>query len=195
VRKHIGNLRADYSRKTQAISSERKELQAMKEEILSMRQQILNNQMESVTADIDTDAEYDLFDKEGMQKEIQRQAKLLMKEMMQPAKQKLDVERRTMQLNQFKADNPEIMDAEYKTEIVSLLKSRPELKLEDAFYITKAKIGKTKAQEARERKAAEKNARRSTMKKTSGGTRGKVNGKPKFASAWEAYQWAKAQKG
>jgi len=195
VRKHIGNLRADYSRKTSAISQERRELEAMKAEMLDMREKMLKTQIDGVTDDIDTDAEYDLFDKEGMQKEIQRQAKLLMKDMLKPAEEKLQVERRQMELSKFKEANPELTDPEYRDEIVALLKSRPELKLEDAFYITKSKVGKTKAQEARDAKAAKKNSRRSTLKDSTPGSRGKVNGKPKFKNAWEAYQWAKAQKG
>jgi len=84
-------------------------------------------------------------------------------------------------------------NTEYRTAIVGLLKDRPELKLEDAFYIVKSKIGATRLQEERA-ELAERKARQKEMALLSArGTRTRPQGQPKFKNALEAYKWHKSQ--
>lgn len=193
VRKHLANIRADYTRKTQELSRMRREVEEAQRSMRQQNENIINSSTARLTANIDEEAEYDLFDPDGMKAEIQRQAQIMLRDMMKPAQEELQIQQRRLQLEQFKADNPELTDPEYRTEIVNLLKTRPELKMEDAFYIVKSKIGATRLQEERA-ELAERKARQKEMAMLSArGTRTRPQGQPKFSSALEAYKWHKSQ--
>jgi hypothetical protein len=192
VRKHLANIRSDYTRKTQEISSMRKSLEAKEAEMIRKNEHIMKGSLAQKLENIDTNQEYDLFDPEGMKSEIQRQAKLMLKEMLQPAQEELQLQQRKLQLEDFKRDNPELTDPEYRKPVLELLAQRPELKLEDAFYIVKAKVGSQKINEEKSKFAEQKSARRDTALKSSVGSRTNVAATPKFKNAVEAYNWHKS---
>jgi hypothetical protein len=192
VRKHIANLRADYSRKTQALALEKQEVEKLRGELYATRDGVLNGPLAKMVKDVDTQAEYDLFDNEGMKKEIQRQASLMLQEMLRPAQEEVQAQQRRIQLERFKTENPELTSDEYRLPIAKMLQERPELKLEDAFYIVKAKVDglKLKAREAELQ--AQKTSRAQTLKKTSTGSNVTPSGTPKFKDAYEAYLYHKS---
>lgn len=192
VRKHLANIRSDYTRKTQEISRIRSSLEEKEREILAKNEHIMRGPLAEKLSSINTTEEYDLFDPEGMRKEIQRQAGLMLKEMLEPAQKELEVQQRKLALDNFKAQNPELTSPEYKKPILELLAERPELKLEDAFYIVKAKIDSQKLSEERLKVSNQKAARKDIALKSSVGSRTAVSETPKFRSAIEAYNWHKA---
>jgi hypothetical protein len=191
VRKHLGNLRADYTRKTQAVSDAQKSLTQEKAAFELYKKNLVQGSLAQQVANVDTETKHDLFDPEGMKAEIKRQAQLMMKDMLAPAQQEIQVQERRLSLQRFKDENPNLTQPQYKTEIVALLKARPELKLEDAYYITHAKLSAKQQQAV----ADDRTHRRNVLKASATGSRGKVSAKPTFASAWEAYQWAKSNQG
>lgn len=191
VRKHIANLRADYSRKTQTLSNERKEIERLRQELTNTKSGVLDGPLTKIVASVDMEAEHDLFDPEGMKAEIQRQAALMLQSMLKPAQEQVQAEQRKMALERFKAENPELTQPEYRAPILQMLQERPELKLEDAFYIVKAKIDSTKLSEERARLSQKKTERASTLQKIGGGSTVSPKGTPKFKGAWEAYQYHK----
>lgn len=193
VRKHLANIRADYTRKTQELARMKREVEATKLELSTRNENILNGALAQQVKNVDTETEYDLFDPEGMKNEIQRQAQLLLQQMLQPAQEELEVQQRKLALEQFKLDNPEMTDPEYRQPMIELLKSRPELKLEDAFYIVKAQVGSSKLQQERDELAARKQRQREVAQKSSSGSRANPSGTPTFRNAVEAYKWHKAQ--
>jgi hypothetical protein len=77
--------------------------------------------------------------------------------------------------------------------VAEMLRERPELSLEDAFYIVKAKVGVEKAKVQREEISRQRSSRRETLRKTSTGKSVTPSGTPKFRDAWEAYQYHKSQ--
>jgi hypothetical protein len=189
ARKHIANIRADYTRKTTEIAAMRKELENQKQAIMQQSKNIVDGPLAKRLAEVNTEEEYDLYDPKGMKAEIQRQAALMLKQMIEPAQQELQLNQRRIELDRFKIENPELTDPEYRGPIAELLQTRPELKLEDAFYIVKAKIGSQKVNAEKARLEADKAARRTVATKSSKGTAEAVNGTPKFKNAWDAYQW------
>ena len=191
VRKHIANLRADYSRKTQALSAERKEIERLREEIVNTKAGVIDGPLAKMVKEVDTQAEYDLFDPEGMKNEIKRQASLMLQDMLRPAQEQVQAEQRKFALERFKAENPELTLPEFRTPILQMLQERPELKLEDAFYIVKAKIDSAKLAEERKRISEQKSSRAATLAKSGGGSTVTPKGVPKFKSAWDAYQYHK----
>ena len=195
VRKHVANLRSSYTRKTQELAAERKALEAMREELMSTKENTMNNPVLEQFAKYESDEAHDIYSEQGMQAEIKRQAALMLKEMMKPAQEKIQLERRQMQLNSFKSEHPELTQEEYRVPIARMLMERPELKLEDAFYIVKAKVDAEKLRTEKEAIAAQKSNRREMFSKTSTGKNTTAPKPPKTRDAWELYQWHKANPG
>lgn len=100
VRKHVANIRSSYTRKTQELSAERKQLEAIREELLSTKEGTLNNELLEQLSQVPEDN--DVYTEEGMKAEIKRQAAEMLKEMLQPAQQKIQMERKQMELDSFK---------------------------------------------------------------------------------------------
>lgn len=192
VRKHLANIRGDYTRKTQEIAEIRKSLEAKEAEMFRKNEHIMKGPLAEKLASINMEEQYDLFDPEGMKAEISRQAGLMLKQMLEPAQKELEVQQRKLQLDDFKTKNPEILDPTYRTPMLELLAQRPELKLEDAFYIVKAKVGSQAVDLERSRLAEAKAVRKDTALKSSVGSRTSVAATPKFKNAVEAYSWHKA---
>ncbi len=193
VRKHVANIRSSYTRKTQELAEMRKALEAERAELQRSQDNALNNPfLKRAEEELAKDEEYDIYTTEGMQAEIKRQAAKMLQEMMKPAQEEIQMKQRRFQLEQFKTDNPELMDDDYRLPVAQMLQDRPELRLEDAFYIVKAKVDASKLKAEREEVAKQKSTRRKTLRKTSGGKSVTPSGTPKFRSAWEAYQYHKS---
>jgi hypothetical protein len=194
VRKHVANIRSSYTRKTQELAEMRKALEAEKAELMRQQEMAVNNPfLKRAEEELAKDQEdLDLYTPEGMQAEIKRQAAQMLKEMMKPAQEEIQIKQRRMQLEEFKTANPELMDDAYRLPVAQMLQNRPELKLEDAFYIVKAKVDAQKLKEEREQVAKQKSQRRQTLRKTSSGKSVTPSGTPKFRDAWEAYQYHKS---
>lgn len=191
VRKHIANFRSDYTRKMQQIAQQRNELEGLRQELLSTKESTLNNPLLESFADIDPDAQHDIYSEDGMKAEIKRQAAEMLKEMMKPAQEKIQQERRQMELNNFKAEHPELTQDEYRMPIAKMLMERPELRLEDAYFIVKAKVDNQRLTEEREEMSRRKTTRKEAFAKTSTGRNSAPTMPPKTRDAWELYQWHK----
>mgnify|MGYP003119785318 FL=1 len=192
VRKHVANIRSSYTRKTQELSEMRKALEFEKSELMRQQEHAVNNPfLKRAEEELATDEEYDLYTPEGMQKEIKRQAAQMLQEMMKPAQEEMQIKQRRMQLEQFKTENPDLMDDQYRLPVAQMLQERPELKLEDAFYIVKSKVDAQKLKVEREQVAKQKSTRRETLRKTSSGKSVSPKGTPQFRDAWEAFQYHK----
>ena len=193
VRKHVANIRSSYTRKTQELSEMRKALEFEKSELMRQQDHAVNNPfLKRAEEELVTDEEYDLYTPEGMQKEIKRQAAQMLQEMMKPAQEEMQIKQRRIQLEQFKTENPDLMDDQYRLSVAQMLQERPELRLEDAFYIVKSKVDSQKLKVEREQVAKQRSTRRETLRKTSGGKSVTPTGTPKYRDAWEAYQYHKA---
>jgi hypothetical protein len=194
VRKHLANIRSDYTKKSQQIASMKKQLEDERRSLSNQKEATLNNPLARRAAQIAAnEEEYDLYDPEGMKKEIERQSAKMLSEMLKPAREEIMLQQRKIALNDFKRENPELTNPEYRLEIAKMLQDRPELKLEDAFYIVKSKMDSAKSREAAKVVAAQTQGRREALQKTSNGSATVPKGSPKFRDAWEAFQYHKAQ--
>jgi hypothetical protein len=194
VRKHLANIRSDYTKKSQQIASMKKQLEDERRSLSNQKEATLNNPLARRAAEIASrEEEYDLYDPDGMKKEIERQAAKMLSDMLKPAQEEIIIQQRKLALDDFKRENPELMAPEYKMEIAKMLMERPELKLEDAFFIVKSKIDSAKSREAAKVVAAQTQGRREALQKTSNGSATVPKGSPKFRDAWEAFQYHKAQ--
>lgn len=202
VRKHLGNIRSSYTRKTQELAEQRRQLEeqskSLQARLMETQEATLNNpmleKMRGIAAD---ETDIDLYTEEGLQAAIQREAAKMVKEMLEPAqlqmKQELEIKRREMALQDFKQQHPDLTSPEMKMPIAQLLMERPELKLEDAYYIVKSKMETQKAVEAQAVAQQQRSTRKEALNKTSTGKAATPAGTPKFRDAWKAYNYHKSR--
>jgi len=184
-RKLLGNLRASYTQKTQEISDLRKALEGERAQLERDRKLMSDSEFsQQVRALADKPLEHDAWSDEGLQERINKQAAAMMQQMLTPLQQDLDVQRRQVALDTFKAQHPDLVSDEIRMPVAQLLMQRPELKLEDAYFIVRGQLQKAGADTQRA-------AQRETLKKTSTGTAVRNAAPPKFKDAWSAYQYHK----
>lgn len=193
-RKVIQNLRASYTKKTQELALERKELETLREKLTSQQRLMTDSAFARQVKEAASDTkEHDIWDDDGRRAQIKKEAAVMMQEMLKPLQQEVNQERRALQLERFKAEHEDL--PELRVDIAQLLRERSELKLEDAYYIVKAKKEQALSHEEKVARAAKREESRTGLYKTGVGKNvdsGKLSS-PKFKDAWSAYQYAKSQ--
>ena len=188
-RKLLGNLRASYTQKTQEIADLRKQLEAERVQLERDRKLMTESEFaQHVRAQAAAPLQHDAWSDEGLQERINKQAAQMMQQMLTPLQQDLEAQRRQVALDAFKGQHPDLTSDEIRMPVAKLLMDRPELKLEDAYYIVKGQV-------SRQTSEAVRTAQRETLKKTSTGNAVRNAAPPKFKDAWTAYQWHKTNGG
>lgn len=185
AQKLLANLRADYTRKTQELSQQKKELEAIK---TSMTKDDFYNSLQEKAGT--ENVELDPYDTESFNKRIEQEVARRLQDMLNPIREEQAVMRKRAQLERFKAENPDLMD--YKDQVKELLVSNNSLSLEDAYYIAK---GQALSQENKKLKT-ELDARQARMRevglKLSGAGAREQKQIPKhLKSAHQIYAWLK----
>ena len=184
-RKLLGNLRASYTQKTQEIAELRKSLDGERAQLERDRKLMTESEFaQQVRVLADKPLEHDAWSDEGLQERINKQAAAMMQQMLTPLQQDLDTQRRQVALDSFKSQHPDLTSDELRMPVAKLLMERPELKLEDAYYIIKGQV-------TRQQTEAVRQVQRETLKKTSTGNAVRNSAPPKFKDAWSAYQYHK----
>lgn len=185
-RKLVGNLRASYTQKTQEIAGLRQQLEQERAALARDRELMSKSEFaQKVKEQAEAPLQHDPWSDEGLQERINKQAAQMMQQMLAPLQQDLEVQKRQVALDSFKSQHPDLTSDEVRMPVAKLLMERPELKLEDAYFIVKGQL-------TRQQSDAVKQAQRDTLKKTSTGNAVRNAAPPKFKSAWEAYQYHKA---
>jgi len=185
-RKLLGNLRASYTTKTQELADARRELEAERAQLVRDRQLMTESEWaQGVRAQAAAPLQHDAWSDEGLQERINKQAAEMMQKMLTPLQQDLEAQRRQVSLDSFKAQHPDLISDDIRMPVARMLMERPELKLEDAYFIVKGQV-------SRQQTDAVKQIQRETLKKTSTGTAVRNGEPPKFKDAWTAYQWHRA---
>lgn len=185
-RKLVGNLRASYTQKTQELAGMKQQLEAERAALARDRELMTKSEFaQKVREQAEAPLQHDAWSDEGLQERINKQAAQMMQQMLAPLQQDLEVQKRQVALDSFKSQHPDLTSDEVRMPVAKLLMERPELKLEDAYYIVKGQL-------TRQQSDAVKQAQRDTLKKTSTGNAVRNSTPPKFKSAWDAYQYHKA---
>jgi len=193
-RKLISNLRAMTTKKTQEVADIRRDLEEQQAKLIAERKALYDGQFAKQVERMAKEPEvpHDMFSDKGMEAKIQQEAAKLFQDMLKPMQDEIYANNRSQQLSNFKRDNPDLMDPEIKMEVAQLLRSRSELKLEDAYFITKAKVDRKRLNDLEETNRLQRDQARQAWDKTSNGSNVGNTSRPKFRDAWEAYQWNKA---
>jgi hypothetical protein len=191
VQKLVGNLRTDYTRKTQELATQRKALEQERKALLSS--EFAQGLEETATRDI---GEFDPFSNESVQAKIEQEVARRMQQMIEPLRNEYELHQRQQALQSFKNQHPDLTT--YKTEIAELLMTDKSLSLERAYYIVKGKAKTEEAHRAQEELQSYKQAAREYGLKVGGGRRtafsDKIPQSVKDKGAYEIYKWVSAQK-
>jgi CheY-like chemotaxis protein len=185
-RKLLGNLRSSYTQKTQELAEARRQLETERAKLERDRQLLTESEWaQQVRAQAEAPLQHDAWSDEGLQERINKQAAEMMQQMLSPLQQDLEAQRRQVALDSFKSQHPDLVSDDIRMPVARLLMERPELKLEDAYFIVKGQVSRQQAD-------AVKQVQRETLKKTSTGNAVRNGEPPKFKDAWSAYQYHKA---
>ena len=182
AKKLIQNLRSDYSRKTGEISKAKR--------LLEMREQTLlsSNTEEKLKAASNLPDDLDLYSPDGLKKYIEAKAAEQLQSLLQPARDKMAIDLRKNQVVEFKKQHTDFDS--HKADITKLVIKG--MKIEDAYFLLKGRASQSEQSKInQELEAYKKGAREAGFKVTTG--RNTITTKPKFGSAWEAYEWRKKQ--
>ena len=191
AQKLLSNLRADYTRKTQELASQRKELESMRDSLVKGADSEAIQQLAQ-----EETVELDPYDTQSFEKRIQQEVAKRLQELMTPMREEQAVAKKRAQLQQFKNEHPDLMD--YREPITKLLQENATMSLENAYFIVKGKAAGEENKKLKEELQTRTNRMREVgLKLSSGGVReAKGNKIPKhLTKAHEIYAYLKAQKG
>ena len=183
----IGNLRADYTRKTQELANQRKELEAQmksltESEFFAKVQERANQ----------PDVQLDPYDTESFNQRIEQEVARRLNQMYEPVRQQQELQMRQLKLQEFKNQHPDLEDM--KSDVADLLKSNQSLSLQDAYFIAKGKKTSEELSRLRDENAERKARMREVGLKISTGKNVNPNRPPKGLKGFELYQWFERQK-
>jgi FtsZ-binding cell division protein ZapB len=185
AQKLLANLRADYTRKTQEIAQQKKEMEALKQTMTS--ETFMNNLQEKAGTE---NVELDPYDTDSFNKRIEQEVARRLQDMLNPIREEQAVMRKRAQLERFKSENPDLM--EYKTEVKELLVNNGSLSLEDAYYIAKGQaLSKENKKLKTELDARQARMREVGLKLSGAGAREQKQIPKHLKSAHQIYAWLK----
>ena len=186
AQKLLSNLRADYTRKTQQLSEERKAIE-------SMRTSLTNTDFTQKIDEVanSEDVQLDPYDDSSFNKRIEQEVARRLQDMMKPIRMEQELSTRRNELEKFKAEHPDLMTM--KDDVATLLKSNEALTLQDAYHIAKGRKTGSRLEELERENTLRKDKMREAGLKISTGTRGSDK-PPKGLKGYEIYKWLEARK-
>ena len=190
AKKIIANLRSDYTKKTQSIAEQRKQLEADRKALLE------SGFYDSVAKQADVSVELDPFNAGSIEAKIQQEVAKRMKEMLEPMRQEAAVNKRAIALDNFKRENPDIET--YKVDIARELMKDKTLTLEKAYWMVKGQKTTELSKQTAQELAQYKKAAQDYGLKVGGANRGSGSHIPdhvKKQGSYAIYEYIKASKG
>lgn len=196
AKKLLSNMRSDYTRKSQDLSEQRKQLEAQANELEAQRKAMLESgYLEKLAEKANQDVEINPWDEKSIEGRIEQEVAKRLEELMRPMQTEYAVQQREIQLRQFKAEHPDLEN--YKHEIVDTLKENEGMRLEQAYWLVKGqKLDAEMKTQAREL-SQYKSAAREAGLKVGGLSRRRSTGIPdnvKTGSAYDIYKFLANQK-
>ena len=192
VQRAMASLRADYTRKTQALAQQRKDLAKQQEALTNSDafrqiQELANN---------DSGEEFDPFNPESFNKYVNKVVAERLSSILEPMRQEQMTFQAQSKLDTFMNDHPELKtDQEIRQAVHQTLKENENLDLEAAYWIVQGRKAKEreKHQVART-KRTKKAARSAGLTVGSGRKSGVTVPKDERMRAWDIYEHLLQQK-
>ena len=199
AKKLVHNLRSSFTRKTQELASQRKELEEARAALDAQRAALIESDFYKDVSDKASQevGELDPYSTASLEARIQQEVAQRMKDMLEPIRQQNELQQRQMRLNQFKAEHPDLESM--KNEVADVLQQNEHLSLEQAYWQVK---GRQLAQEQKrqtEELAKYKSAAKAAGLKVGGASRGRTTGVPQYVLDKDdpvaVYRYLEANKG
>ena len=184
AQKMLANIRRSYTKKTQELAAQRRDLEAAQAALVH------EETFKKFSETADRKTELDPYDTESFNRRIEEEVSKRMRDMLAPMQEQYHLQQRKAKLDNWTAANPDYVD--YKSDIVTLLKSNKALDLQSAYYIVKGKASTTQAQELKAENKRYKTAAREYGLKIGAGNTVTANKPPKGLKSYELYNWLKA---
>ena len=183
AQKLLANMRSSYTKKTQELAAQRKELQLQMEALQNSKV------YENISEVAQRQTQLDPYDTETFNARIEEEVARRMQQMMKPMQEEYQLQQRKQKLDAWTAEHPDFKD--YKTDIVELLKTNRALDLQSAYYIVKGK-SQTEALKVQQAELKQyKDAARQYGLKVSAGNNVTSKRPPKGMKSYELYKWVK----
>ena len=145
-------LRADYTKKTQELAAQRKEMQREREALARAQLQL------EQTTEL---PEYDPWDESTVNARIEREVARRLAEALAPVREQYEQQQTQDAYNSFLTTNPDFRsDVALRKEVQALLESNEALDLETAYWAVKGRRTKAQASAAEQRAKAEREAQK-----------------------------------
>ena len=188
-------MRADYTRKTQELSADKKSLQVEKRALLDSG--AMKGLREKAEAEV---GELNPFDEASISARIEREVARRLHEALEPIEREHKNAVARQKYDGFMEKHPDLQnDPGVRKEVFEALKANPGLDLQSAYYATKGRRASSlETQRAATKKAEQKAARAAALTATGQGRRvgtptiSKVDAKD--MNAWQIYQTLKKQR-
>jgi hypothetical protein len=190
AKKLMANMRSDYTRKTMELSQERKALEKMRESLATNND--FNKQLQEAAED---ESEFNPYDEQSFERRVQREVAQKLQEMLKPVRQQHELQTKQLELDKFKAENPDLM--EHREEVGKLLIQDESLSLQKAYWIVKGKVLTQQQNQQSQELAQYRKAARDAGLKVGGASRARGGGVPdsvKSQGAWAIYRYIEANK-
>tara|TARA_R100000664_G_scaffold9048_1_gene15049 strand:+ start:6813 stop:7667 length:855 start_codon:yes stop_codon:yes gene_type:complete len=144
-------LRADYTRKTQELANQRKELDQQRQELQALQANLQDNAaFKAIKEAAEADAgEFDPFDNDSFQRYVNKMVAEKLQAVLQPmAEQQMRHQAQT-KIQSFMTQHPELKtDDALRTEVRQTLESNEGLSLQDAYWIVRGRRSHETAERA-----------------------------------------------
>jgi hypothetical protein len=168
VAKLMKSMQSDYTKKTQELADQRRELQRERESLLKVKFE--------APEDV---GEYDPFNEGSITKRIEAEVAKRMKQLLEPMQQEAELLKAEADYNSFLTSNPDFKtDTALRSEVQNLLELNPNLDLETAYWAAKGKQGKQSAGNQGLDKARKEATRQAAHIATAPGRKGVTPARP-----------------
>ena len=182
--KLIQNLRKDYTKKTQQLSTQKRELEQREQTWLSRQEHILRSKL-------DLPPDFDITAEGGIQKYLEVKVAEMLLEAQRPLVEQVEINNRREELQNFRRQNPDI--TEYREAMIGEMGKDPTLTLERAYYLAKGKSADRKINEVRLELEKQKEAKLHAVSKVGVGGTSRAEGTPRFTNALDAYRYLQSK--
>jgi hypothetical protein len=190
AQKLLSNMRSDYTRKTQELARERKALEQQREALVK------SDFAKNIKIKAETEVAFDPFDDASVQAKIEQEVAKRMQEMLNPLQKQYELQQNQMELDKFKASNPDLMT--YKKDVAKLLLQNENLSLQQAYFIVKGQKQNDHSRQLEEELSSYKSQAKEYGLMIGGTSRpSKAPSVPKQVrdqGAYAVYQWLAANK-
>ena len=135
-------LRADYTRKTQELASQRKELEEQRTQLEAMKTSLEDNAAyKAIKEAAQADAgDFDPYDTESFQRYVNKIVAEKLQAVLQPMAEQQMKHQAKAKIQTFMAEHPELQtDQELRAQVRETLESNESLSLQDAYWIVRGR--------------------------------------------------------